>query len=221
MEKNTQTLQSLLDARKADWTANASDELKRIYADGIQAVADSGLLTTAKQVGELAPDFSLQNAAGAQIKLADYLAKGPVILTWYRGGWCPYCNMTLRYLQQSLADFHATGAQLLALTPELPDKSLSTKEKNELQFEVLSDIDLQVARQYGIVFQLTEAVATVYSKNLDLVDYNGNDRNELPLGATYVIAPDGTIIYAFLDKEYRRRAEPTAILAALDNLASS
>ncbi len=215
MEKQAVTLQSVLDERKADWARKASDEIKRIYGEGIESVENSGILATAKQVGDKAPNFSLQNAKGEQVQLSDHLAKGPVVLTWYRGGWCPYCNMTLRHLQAALPDFHAAGAQLLALTPELPDKSLSTHEKNELAFEVLTDEHLQVAHQYGIVFKLTDEVATVYKKNFSLEDYNGNDSDELPLAATYVIAADGTITYAFLDAEYRRRAEPVDILAAL------
>lgn len=215
MEKQAVTLQSVLDERKADWARKASDEIKRIYGEGIESVENSGILATAKQVGDKAPNFSLQNAKGEPVQLSDYLAKGPVVLTWYRGGWCPYCNMTLRHLQAALPDFHAAGAQLLALTPELPDKSLSTHEKNELAFEVLTDEHLQVAHEYGIVFKLTDEVATVYKKNFSLEDYNGNDSDELPLAATYVIAADGTITYAFLDAEYRRRAEPVEILAAL------
>lgn len=215
MEKQAVTLQAILDERKADWAQKASDEIKRIYGEGIDSVENSGIVTTAKQVGDQAPNFSLKNAKGEAVQLSDYLAKGPVVLTWYRGGWCPYCNLTLRHLQAALPDFQAAGAQLLALTPELPDKSLSTQEKNELVFEVLTDKNLEVARQYGIVFKLTDEVATVYNKNFSLEDYNGNDSDELPLAATYVIAADGTITYAFLDAEYRRRAEPADILAAL------
>ena len=118
-------------------------------------------------------------------------------------------------MQQSLPAFQAAGAQLLALTPELPDKSLSTQEKNELSFEVLTDTNLGVAKAYGIVFKLIEEVGEVYRKNFSLLEYNGNDSDELPLAATYVIQPNGKITYAFLDAEYRNRAEPTNILAAL------
>lgn len=208
-------LKTALDARKAGWAEKAPDEIKRIYGEGIDDVVNSGILQQAKQVGDLAPGFSLQNATGKSISLSDYLQQGPVILTWYRGGWCPYCNITLRHLQQSLPAFQAAGAQLLALTPELPDKSLSTQEKNELSFEVLTDTNLEVAKAYGIVFQLTEEVGEVYRKNFSLLAFNGNDSDELPLAATYVIQPDGQITYAFLDAEYRNRAEPAAILAAL------
>lgn len=208
-------LKTALDVRKAGWAEKASDEIKRIYTAGIEDVENSGILASAQQVGDTAPGFTLQNAIGKAVSLSDYLQRGPVVLTWYRGGWCPYCNITLRYLQQALPDFQAAGAQLLALTPELPNKSLTTQEKNELSFEVLTDIDLSVAKEYGIVFKLIDEVGEVYRKNFSLQEFNGNDSDELPLAATYVIQPDGKITYAFLDAEYRNRAEPADILAAL------
>lgn len=209
-------LQSILDARKADWASKASNHVKRAYTEGIASVLQAGIVQQSKQVGDQAPNFSLTNATGQAINLSDYLAKGPVVLTWYRGDWCPYCNLTLQRLQEDLPNFQTAGANLLALTPELPDKSLSTSEKHQLQFEVLSDIGNQVAKTYGIVFKLTPEVAEMYQKAFDLHGYNGDESDELPLAATYVIDQSGVIRYAFLDAEYRNRAEPADILAALE-----
>lgn len=155
------------------------------------------------------------------MSLNDYLTQGPVVLTWYRGGWCPYCNITLRALQQSVLEFKAEGTSLLALTLELPDKSLSTQERNELEFEVLTDRNNEVARQYGLVFKLTPEVSELYKKNFSLEEYNGNDSDELPLAATYVIDQQGLIRYAFLDAEYRHRAEPQQIIKVLRSLGQS
>lgn len=212
------TLQSILDSRKEQFKANASDEIKRIYAEGIASVEQSGIIQNARNVGERAPDFTLTNAIGENVSLADYLKQGAVILTWYRGGWCPYCNLTLRRLQQELPNFKAAGANLLALTPELPDKSLSTREKHNLGFEVLSDIGNKIAREYGIVFRLTPDVAANYQKSFDLHGFNGDESDELPLAATYVIDRDGVIRYAFLNADYRNRAEPAEIIRALNAL---
>lgn len=214
----TSKLQSILDNRKADWAAKASDHTKKAYDEGIEAVVTSGTIKSAKNIGDQAPDFSLTNATGKTIKLSEYLQEGPVVLTWYRGGWCPYCNLTLQYLQRSLPDFKAEGANLIALTPELPDRSLSTAEKHELAFEVLSDVGNVVAKNYGIVFKLTPEVAEMYQNGFDLHGYNGDESDELPLAATYVIAKDGSIKYAFLDAEYRHRAEPADIIAVLKEL---
>ncbi|EIA08137.1 peroxiredoxin-like family protein [Flavobacterium frigoris] len=217
--ENTNTgLQETLDNAKHTWEAKAPEHTKEIYAEGIADVTRQKVVANAKKNDDKAPGFSLTNAIGKEVQLSDYLKRGPVVLTWYRGGWCPYCNMTLHYLQEQLANIHLKGANLLALTPELPDKSMSTTEKHQLKFEVLSDVGNKVAKEYGIVFKLTDAVADSYQKGFDLHGFNGDESNELPLAATYVIDQDGTIVYTFLDAEYRNRAEAKDILAALDSL---
>ena len=212
------SLQDELNVKRDAFNAKAPEAKKEMYAKGIETVATSGILENALQVGAKAPDFILSNAKGEEVKLSDYLKKGPVVLTWYRGGWCPYCNITLNRLQKELPNFTALGANLLALTPELPDSSISTKEKNELTFEVLSDVGNKVARTYGVVYKLPDPVAQAYQKNFDLHKYNGDESDELPLSATYVIAQDGTIQFAFLDAEYRNRAEPQDILNVLKKI---
>ena len=140
------------------------------------------------------------------------------MLTWYRGGWCPYCNLTLRALQQALPEIKAQGATLLTLTPEVPDESLSTAEKNELEFEVLSDVHNKVGKLYGVVFKLEENVAQAYQNGFNLHAYNGDDSDELPMGATYIIGTNGIIKWAFLDADYRNRAEPSDIVNELKKL---
>lgn len=217
--KTTQSpLATQLTEKKNAFNAKAPERIKTIYAAGLKAVHESGAVAGAKQPGENAPDFELTNAAGNAVRLSEYLKHGPVVLTWYRGGWCPYCNLTLNALQKELANFKTAGATLLALTPELPDPSMSTAEKNALEFEVLSDIDSHVARAYGIVYKLTDEVAAIYEEKFGLSAYNGNDSNELPLAATYIIGQDGKIAYAFLDADYRNRAEPSTITAELKKM---
>ena len=211
------TLKSMLDQKKNNFELTADDNKKKIYREGIESVEQSGILERALNVGDTAPDFKLTNALGDSVELYDFLNNGKVILTWYRGGWCPYCNLTLNQLQLELSAFEANGAHLIALTPELPDKSLSTSEKHELKFEILSDIGNKVARQYGIVFKLTDDVAEAYNNSFGINEYNGDDSNELPLAATYIIDEDGKIVYAFLDADYRNRAEPSEITEFLRN----
>jgi len=211
-------LQAKLDLKKNAFNEKAPEAKKKMYAEGIETVAKSGVLEKAMQVGDNAPNFELTNARGEKISLAAQLKKGPVVLTWYRGGWCPYCNITLNHLQKELPNFQKLGANLLALSPELPDSSISTKEKNELTFEVLSDIGNKVARDYGVVYKLPDPVAEAYQNGFDLHKYNGDESDELPLSATYVIAQDGTIKFAFLDAEYRNRAEPADIIQVLKEL---
>ncbi|MGA9638565.1 peroxiredoxin-like family protein [Flavobacterium sp.] len=214
----TISLQETLNNAKEDWEAKAPSEIQEIYAEGINDVIRQQVVLNAKKNDDIAPNFALNNAIGNSVELNDYLKKGPVVLTWYRGGWCPYCNMTLHYLQELLPEIQLKGANLLALTPELPDRSLSTAEKHQLQFEVLSDVGNKVAAEFGIVFKLTEDVATSYQENFDLHGYNGDESNELPLAATYVVNQNGKIVYTFLDAEYRNRAEGSDIIAALDSI---
>ncbi|MFI4913255.1 MAG: peroxiredoxin-like family protein [Sedimentisphaeraceae bacterium JB056] len=214
-QKPDSSLQTKLDERKNTFNAEAPESIKTTYSKGLQAVDESGMIVGAKQLGQIAPDFELTNASGKAVRLSKMLKKGPVVLTWYRGGWCPYCNLTLHALQEELPNIQMQGASLLALTPELPDQSMSTAEKNELQFEVLSDINNNVAREYGIVYKLTDEVAAIYEEKFGLSTYNGNDSNELPLAATYIINQKGEIIYAFLDTDYQKRAEPSEITAKL------
>lgn len=209
------SLKEQLDERRNQFSKKASQELQDLYEEGVQAVSNGGIVEKAITVGDTAPEFTLKNASGNEISLSSYLAKGPVVLTWYRGGWCPYCNLTLKALRDLLTEFNAAGANLLALTPELPDNSMTTTEKNELNFEVLTDFNNEVAKTYNLVFKLIPGVAESYKNAFDLEKYNGVDTDELPLAATYVIRKDGTVSYAFLDADYRNRAEPSEVLSAV------
>jgi peroxiredoxin len=213
------TLKAQLDARKAESMKKTPPERAAAAQKAIDDVTASGILQRAMKKGDKAPDFELGNASGQKIKLSDYLKKGAVVLTWYRGGWCPYCNLSLNALQERLAEFKATGANLLALSPELPDKSMTTKEKQHLQFEVLSDINNTVARQYGVAYKLPESIKDGYKKTL--MTYNGNEGDELPLAATYIIDQSGMIRYVFVSADYRERAEPAELLNMLKQLSTS
>ncbi|MDP0490717.1 MAG: peroxiredoxin-like family protein [Verrucomicrobiota bacterium JB023] len=210
-------LQTELDKRKSDFTKTASEEKITEYNKGIELVEKSGVLESALNVGDTAPDFTLKNATGEEVTLSKLLEDGPVILTWYRGSWCPYCNITLNHYQQNLDKFKEAGAQLVALTPELPDKSLSATEKHGLEYEVLTDLNNQVADKFGIVFKMSDWVEDAMRSFANLPSYNGEsyDDSTLPLSATYIIQPDRKITYAFLDAEYRNRATVEQILEGL------
>jgi peroxiredoxin len=220
MKNNITPLDSLLNVKREASSKNYLKEKIQTLVNGIVAVKNSGILKKALNVGDKAPDFTLNNALSKSVSLYDELKKGSVVLIWYRGGWCPYCNITLHYLQERLAEFQQAGATLMALTPELPDKSLNTLEKNNLEFTVLSDVGNKIGKEYGVVFELISEVASLYENSFGLVENNGDSSNELPLAATYVIDQNGIIQYAFLDADYRKRAEPDAIITAIHNLKS-
>ncbi|AXK37126.1 AhpC/TSA family protein [Streptomyces armeniacus] len=186
---------------------------------GALELAESGLADGALHAGARAPGFTLPTATGKEVTLDGLLAEGPVVLTFYRGAWCPYCNVALRALQQHHDAITARGARLVAISPQIADESLSLTEKQELAFDVLSDIGSDVAKQYGIAFDLSAELGAVYDRlGFDLQRVNGGHARTLPLPATYVIDRGWVIRWAFVNTDYTVRAEPTEILAALDAL---
>jgi peroxiredoxin len=175
---------------------------------------NDGAASHALQVGDIAPDFILPNVDGRSVRLYSELERGPVVLVFYRGGWCPYCNIHLRGFQKSLADFRAAGAQVVAISPQLPDQSLTTREKIELAFPVLSDVGLNTARAFGITFELPKALLELYAGiDISLETSNGVEGGkELPMPATFVIRADRTIAYAQVEADHTRRSEPLEVL---------
>lgn len=171
--------------------------------------------------GDKAPDFTLLNATGQSITLREMLTSHKaVILTWYRGGWCPYCNLTLRTLMQANKKFNELDAKLVALSPETPDESVSTSNANDLQFEVLSDIGLKVAEEFGIAFTVPDDILSLYDDvGLRIRSKNGNTEDSkprLPLPATFVLNQDAEIVYSFANVDYTKRAEPKDIISAIN-----
>jgi peroxiredoxin len=180
------------------------------------------ILGRALREGERAPNFRLPNAQGGSIELNTQLKRGPVVLAFYRGQWCPYCNLELRAYQRLLPQLRVLAASLVAVSPQTPDNSLSTAEKNELVYPVLSDVGLHVARAYGVAFDLRPELVELYQRqwNNDLVKWNGEGGWSLPIPATYVIGEDARIVLAHVDPDYRERLEPETVLARLRTLAA-
>ncbi|KUP08208.1 alkyl hydroperoxide reductase [Bacillus coahuilensis p1.1.43] len=171
------------------------------------------------RIGEKAPNFTLPNAKGESVTLYEVLEKGPVILTFYRGGWCPYCNMELRAYQEKLEEIHNAGTELIAISPQTPDESLTTAEKNELAYHVLSDEGNVVANDFNLVYSLPDYLVEIYKNfNLDLVKHNGNDEWSLPVAATFIIKEDGTIQFEYSKADYKDRVEPSEIVEKVKTL---
>jgi peroxiredoxin len=168
----------------------------------------------ALQPGDSAPDFILPHVDGRSVRLYTELERGPVVLVFYRGDWCPYCKIHLRGFQNSLADFKAAGAQVMVISPQLPDRSMITREQGGLAFPVLSDVGLHTARAFGVAFELPKALLRLYAElDISLETANGVDgARQLPMPATFVIRPDRTIAYAQVEADYTRRSEPLEVL---------
>lgn len=186
-----------------------------------QELLNSGIVDQALKTGDKIPHFALPNATEQTIQINSILATGPVVLSFYRGGWCPYCNLELAALQQIMPDLKAQCANLVAISPQSPDHSLSTVEKHNLSFQVLSDLGNQVSRQFGLVFTVPEKLRPVYQQlGIDLPEYNGDQLFELPLPATYIVNSDGEIVYDFINADYKQRLDPTKILTILKEMKS-
>lgn len=205
-----------LSAMQRQSAAKMPDDVRATLAAKTRELIESGLTETSRKAGDAAPSFALPNAKGEAVDIAALLADGPVVLSFYRGGWCPYCNLELRALQQRLAEIEDLGASLVAVSPETPDNSLTTAEKNELAFEVLSDAENGVARDFGLVFEVDPDLRPIYETfGIDIPGRNADDSYEIPVPATYVIDTDGTILDAHVDADYTKRMEPDDVIAAL------
>ncbi|MGZ0654122.1 peroxiredoxin-like family protein [Coraliomargarita sp. W4R53] len=174
-------------------------------------------------VGQAAPKFQLPDAHGNLIALTDLLQQGPVVIMFYRGSWCPYCNMQIHALQSRLPEIQALGAQLVAISPQKPDNSLSQIERDALEFTVLSDKDCSVAAQYGAAWDVPSLFLEHMRKDrgLDLVDINQGNGSILPIPGTFIVNGDGSVVWQSVEVDYRTRPEPNDVIAALGKLAAS
>ncbi|MFD1871192.1 peroxiredoxin-like family protein [Hymenobacter bucti] len=183
---------------------------------GITTVATSGLASRALQAGQVAPGFTLPSATNEPVALAQLLQQGPVVLVFYRGNWCPYCNVQLRAYQQLLPELAQHGATLVAVSPQTPDLTSLTASEKSLTFLVLSDVGNVVARQYGLAYKVGAEVAdTLRSVGIDLAAHNGTADDELPLTATFIIGTDGLVKWSWAEANFKHRADPAEILDAL------
>ncbi len=207
-----------LKSRAAQSAIKYPEATHKIMNAGIQAVRKANLVTKALKTGDYIPEITLPNAANKRISIQEIVLDKKVILSFYRGGWCPYCNLELKALQQALPEFEKLGATLVAISPETPDNSLTTSEKNNLNFEVLSDIDNTIAKTFNLAFTLPDDLIHVYHGfGIDLEISNGNINQQLPIAATYVIDQNGMIIYDFINADYKERADPEDIIKFLKN----
>jgi len=199
--------------------ARIPDPVKAMMQEATADLAGSGLTEQALNTGDTMPDFELPELNGGHVHLADLLQKAPVVISFYRGGWCPYCNLEMQALQRSLPDIEQAGGQLIAIAPELPEHAGHTRDQGNLIFPLLHDRDNTLARACGLVFTLPDILRPVYEGfGIDLQESQGNDSFELPVPATYIVRPDGVIAFAFVDVDYTRRSEPDSIVEILKTL---
>ena len=210
------SLEERIAAFRSKFLSQVPEEIQHLMRGAEVRLEESGAALRAMKTGDRAPGFDLPNAHGETVSSRELLARGPVVLSFYRGDWCPYCNLELKALQERVAEIEALGARLVAVSPQTPDATTDTATRNKLTFEVLSDTGNTVAKSFGLDFELAEELRPIYKNwGADLEKLNGDPPFSLPMAATYVIGSDGTIIESFVDTDYTERMEPQAIIDAL------
>jgi peroxiredoxin len=215
------TLQAKLNAFKVDFEAgappyNAPQSVIEIMHRATDELIASGAAARALKAGDRAPAFTLKDPEGRDVSSVDLLAQGPLIVSFYRGVWCPYCNLELQALQAALPAFEAAGAELVAISPQTAPNSRKSVRQNGLGFPILSDPRNEVAAAFGLRFGLPDYLVDLYkSLKNDLPAFNGDPSWTLPMPARYVIGQDGTILYAEVNPDYTRRPEPEDMLPAV------
>lgn len=220
-------LQDRLDAFKADFVAGKlvfkpTKERLALMERATQELIESGQAQRAKKAGDRAPEFALKDPAGNLVSSRDLLAKGPLVVSFYRGVWCPYCNLELQALQAALSDITARGAGLVAISPQTMANSRKSQRDNKLEFSILTDEKSEIAHAFGIRFALPDYLAETYKAfGNDLAVVNDDPAWVLPMPARYVIGSDGVIAYAEVNPDYTRRPDPSELLPVLDRLRAS
>ena len=213
-------LQGKLDALKAEFETNIAPPpvVEALHRATDELIA-SGAQNRALKAGDIAPEFTLPDADGNPVSSRALLASGPLVLTFYRGVWCPYCNFDLAALEEARAEIEARGASLVAVSEQTAPNSRKSQRQNGLGFPILVDHGGDIAARFGLRWTLPEYLRVV-QKGLgaDLTQFNGEDSWTLPMPARYVIPPDGTIAYAEVNADYTRRPEPSAIFPVLEQL---
>ena len=210
-----QELRELEEVARAKRSADAQASLDAL----LEQLRRTQLDRVCLQVGETAPDFELPDAEGRLVSLDAALQMGPVVIAFYRGGWCPYCSLALNALQKALPRINALGASLLAISPQLNPGPRATRDKLALTFPLLADRGNKVGRLFGLTFRLPDDLVRLYRRiDIDIAAINGTQDWELPLPATYVIGRNGDVTHAFIEVDFTERAEPADLISALETL---
>ncbi len=211
-----ENLKQQIDELNENLAKQLPPEILTAFGQSIKELKALGIEESSIGIGERFPDFSLLNTKNEIVGLEELLKRGPVIVAFFRGNWCPYCNLELKAMQDNLREITTTNSTLIAISPQNTVYNEELKSNQQLDFELLTDNNNQLAKRLGISFRLQDAVIPVYdSLGIRLADYNGNDHNELPAPAVFVIDKDGCITYKFVDTNYMNRINMRELIEQL------
>lgn len=221
------TLQDELDAFKSDFSSgkppyNLPPQHFAEMERATQELIESGVAENALKVGDRAPTFSLDDPDRRSVSSRDLLRTGPLVVSFYRGVWCPYCNMELQALEKASSSFRELGASLIAISPQTPVNSRRSVSSNSLTFPILSDPGNATAAAFGLRFRLPDYLLNIYREHgINLEATNQDDSATLPMPARFVIGQDGILRYAEVNPDYTRRPEPEDLLPVLRECAAT
>lgn len=206
---------------KSESPAQLTEEAARALEEATAQIAAKGDVDGLK-VGSRAPDFSLPDTEGKIVKLSEQLKKGPAVVVFYRGEWCAFCNLQQKALEEAYPRIKALGASLIGISPQTQEKAIAQQDANKLSYSLLADATGKTMRDYRLLYQVPESMKKVFMEQykIDLEEYNGPGRWELPVTATYVIDAQGVIKAGLVDMDYTRRMDPKEIIKALEEIAN-
>lgn len=208
----------LEELKRAMQGSSAAESLKK-QEELITVLRDLGIGKRAIGVGDRIPEFTLPDQVGANVRLSDLLKLGNLVISFFRGAWCPFCETELKALHLALPEIEARGARLVAVSPQIIEKSMTMAERLLLDYSVLSDEGNGVAKEFGLAFEIPEEFREFHEGMVDLEAYNRDLSYLLPIPATYVVDQGGTVRYAYINVDYTKRAEPAEVLSTLDEIA--
>jgi peroxiredoxin len=217
------TIREQSEALQAAAAERLPADVLEVFDQSIQDFLEQGVPTDSIKVGDVLESFTLEDATGKAVSLDQIVESGPAVIVFYRGGWCPYCNLALRtYQQELLPQLTDFGAQLVAISPQSPDESLSTVERANLEFTVLSDPGARLADQIGIAFEQADDVLSAQrTLGLDLTKVNAEHAIRLPRPTVLVVDQDRVVRFVDVQPDYTARTEVADILHALADLGTS
>ena len=205
---------------KNEFTNKGIHEFPEEKTGVMDGIKKEGIVNKAPKVGDKVPDFELPDIDGKMVSLSDLLKKGPVVISFYRGDWCVFCNLELRALQRALSKFKKYNATLVGISPDKLEYAKVSKDKHSLDYTLLSDAYGSTAAKYGLLFDVPQELFDTYDA-FGVEVRKHTDSEGLPIPATYVVRSDGQIVYAFVDEDYTKRADPAEIVATLMELESA
>jgi peroxiredoxin len=192
-------------------------DVQAIHSRTVAALKQELLAATALGVGTEVPSFELPDQNGELISSAALLSKGPFVICFIRGRWCPFCVGQMEAMNPVALQIEAAGAALAAISPQTEKQAFFMHDQHKLRFPLLVDARNSVARRFGLVYRVPEDQQAIYQRTfVNLPFVNGDDSWELPIPATYIIDRDGKIVYASANEDYTERPEPLEILSQLE-----